>query len=216
MWNKDSKKIRSNSGTKFVPFKLYLVHRRSLEKIRQTFDTFPVLEPKKKYRTEKKVIPQSNSSEKEKHSMQRQLYLFLLVLDSELEPGQAGLLGLVLEERGRILVVVVQDDLELLGGARLGEERARVLLTLLAHLLVLALELVLDARQPLQLPAEAEGGQDGVLARERHERGARERPIRVDARLGVAQAVLGARRRALHTAAARVVLCERVFRECWL
>jgi hypothetical protein len=42
MWNKDSKKIRSNSDTKFVPFKLYLVHRRSLEKIRPTFDTFPV------------------------------------------------------------------------------------------------------------------------------------------------------------------------------
>ena len=42
MWNKDSEKSRSNSGTKFVPFKLYLVHRRSLEKIRTTFDTIPV------------------------------------------------------------------------------------------------------------------------------------------------------------------------------
>ncbi len=42
MWNKDSEKNRSNSGTKFVPFKLYLVHRRSLEKIRTTFDTIPV------------------------------------------------------------------------------------------------------------------------------------------------------------------------------
>jgi len=41
MWNKDNKKIRSNSGTKFVPFKLYLVHRRSLEKISSYFDTFP-------------------------------------------------------------------------------------------------------------------------------------------------------------------------------
>ncbi len=41
-WNKDSKKIRSNSGTKFVPFKLNLVHRRNLEKIRPTFDTFTV------------------------------------------------------------------------------------------------------------------------------------------------------------------------------
>jgi len=29
MLNKDSEKIRSNSDTKFVPFKLYLVHRRS-------------------------------------------------------------------------------------------------------------------------------------------------------------------------------------------
>jgi len=44
MWNKDSEKIRSNSGTKFVPFKLYLVHRRSLEKISSYFDTFPVYE----------------------------------------------------------------------------------------------------------------------------------------------------------------------------
>ena len=43
MWNKDSKKSRSNSGTKFVPVKLYLVHRRSLEKISSYFDTFPVL-----------------------------------------------------------------------------------------------------------------------------------------------------------------------------
>jgi hypothetical protein len=42
MWNKDSEKKMSNSGTKFVPFKIYLVHRRSLEKIRTTFDTIPV------------------------------------------------------------------------------------------------------------------------------------------------------------------------------
>ncbi len=39
MWNKDSEKSRSNSGTKFVPVKLYLVHRRSLEKISSYFDT---------------------------------------------------------------------------------------------------------------------------------------------------------------------------------
>ncbi len=42
LWNKDSEKIRSNSGTIFVPFKLYLVHRRSLEKISSYFDTIPV------------------------------------------------------------------------------------------------------------------------------------------------------------------------------
>ena len=42
MWNKYSEKIRSNSGTKFVPFKLYLVHRISLEKISSYFDTIPV------------------------------------------------------------------------------------------------------------------------------------------------------------------------------
>ena len=46
MWNKDSEKSRSNSGTKFVRFKLYLVHRRSLEKIRTTFDTIPVFQNK--------------------------------------------------------------------------------------------------------------------------------------------------------------------------
>ncbi len=34
----------SYSGTKFVPVKLYLVHRRSLEKISSYFDTFPVFE----------------------------------------------------------------------------------------------------------------------------------------------------------------------------
>ena len=39
MWNKDSEKNRSNSDTKFVPVKLYLVHRRSLEKISSYFDT---------------------------------------------------------------------------------------------------------------------------------------------------------------------------------
>ncbi len=43
MWNKDSEKSRSNSGPKFVPVKLYLVHRGSLEKISSYFDTFPVL-----------------------------------------------------------------------------------------------------------------------------------------------------------------------------
>ena len=42
MWNNDSEKMRSNSGTKFVPFKLYLVHKRSLEKISSYFDTIPV------------------------------------------------------------------------------------------------------------------------------------------------------------------------------
>jgi len=42
MWNKDSEKNRSNSDTKFVPVKLYLDHRRSLEKISSYFDTFPV------------------------------------------------------------------------------------------------------------------------------------------------------------------------------
>jgi hypothetical protein len=40
--NKDSEKMRSNSGTKLVLFKLYLVHRRSLEKILSYFDTIPV------------------------------------------------------------------------------------------------------------------------------------------------------------------------------
>jgi hypothetical protein len=40
---KDIEKKRSNSGTKFVPFKLYLVHRRSLEKISSYFHTIPVL-----------------------------------------------------------------------------------------------------------------------------------------------------------------------------
>ena len=54
MWNKDSKKSRSNSGTKFVPVKLYLVHRRSLEKISSYFDTFPVFGLKKFF--EKKKI----------------------------------------------------------------------------------------------------------------------------------------------------------------
>ena len=49
MWNKESKKIRSNSGTKFVPFKLYLVHRRSLEKISSYFDTFPVYSDRVKF-----------------------------------------------------------------------------------------------------------------------------------------------------------------------
>ena len=39
-----SEKSRSNSGTKFVPVKLYLVHKGSLEKISSYFDTFPVLQ----------------------------------------------------------------------------------------------------------------------------------------------------------------------------
>ena len=48
MWNKDSEKSRSNSGTKFVPVKLYLVHRRSLEKISSYFDTCPFITHKHK------------------------------------------------------------------------------------------------------------------------------------------------------------------------
>ncbi len=44
MWNKDSEKSRSNSGTKFVPVKLYLVHRRSLEKISSYFDTITLFQ----------------------------------------------------------------------------------------------------------------------------------------------------------------------------
>jgi len=39
MWNKDSEKRRSNSGTKCVLVKLYLVHRRSSEKMSSYFDT---------------------------------------------------------------------------------------------------------------------------------------------------------------------------------
>ena len=39
MWNKDIEKSRSNSGTEFVPVKLHLVYRRSLEKISSYFDT---------------------------------------------------------------------------------------------------------------------------------------------------------------------------------
>ena len=42
MWNKESEKMRSNSGTKFVPLKLNLVHRKSLEKISSYFDLIPV------------------------------------------------------------------------------------------------------------------------------------------------------------------------------
>jgi len=49
-WNKDSEKMRSNSGNKFVPFKLYLVHRRILEKISSYFDTIPVSIQKIKYK----------------------------------------------------------------------------------------------------------------------------------------------------------------------
>ncbi len=48
MWNKDSEKIRSNSGTKTVLVKLYLVHRGSLEKTWSYFDTIPV--QKKNYK----------------------------------------------------------------------------------------------------------------------------------------------------------------------
>jgi hypothetical protein len=48
MWNKDSEKSRSNSGTKFFPVKVFLVHRRSLEKISSCFDTITLYMNNKK------------------------------------------------------------------------------------------------------------------------------------------------------------------------
>jgi len=37
MWNKHTEKMRSNSGTKFVPFKLYLVHQKKFRLISTQF-----------------------------------------------------------------------------------------------------------------------------------------------------------------------------------
>ena len=98
------------------------------------------------------------------------VYFLLLVFDGKLESTQAVLLHFVLEESWRILVVVVEDYLELLWGARLGEQRARILLTLLRELLVVELELVFDLGQALELPAQLKRRQDGIFARERDER----------------------------------------------
>ena len=55
--------------------------------------------------------------------------------------------------------------------------------------------------EPPQLPGELEGGEDGVLGRERDERGASQRAVRVDPRARVTEAVLLPGRHALFTAA---------------
>ena len=55
--------------------------------------------------------------------------------------------------------------------------------------------------EPPELPAELEGGEDGVLAGEGDERGRGQRAVRVDARPGVPQAVLVPGDGALFTAA---------------
>ncbi len=67
--------------------------------------------------------------------------------------------------------------------------------------LVLALELVLREGEPPQLPAQLEGGQDGVLGGEGDERGGGQGAVGVDPGPRVAEAVLGPRGHALFTAA---------------
>ena len=60
---------------------------------------------------------------------------------------------------------------------------------------------MLYEREPPELPAELEGGEDGVLAGEGDERGGGEGAVRVDPRPRVPQAVLVPGDAALFTAA---------------
>lgn len=64
---------------------------------------------------------------------------------------------------------MVEQHLQLVAGARVVEQRGRELLAVRAQLLVLRLELVLERGEAAQLPAQLEGGEDGVLGGERDE-----------------------------------------------
>ena len=105
-------------------------------------------------------------------------HLFLAVLDGQLESRQLVVVH-VLQHVD--VVAEVEDELQLAGAARLVQQVLGELLALARQLLVLRLELVLHLAQLLQLPAELEGGEEGVLAGQGDERGRRQGLVDVEA-----------------------------------
>ena len=137
------------------------------------------------------------------HCPKRDTHLLLVVLDGQLELGQVAALARV--QLLAVVVAVVEDDLQLARAARLVQQVLGEELALVRQLLVLLPELILHLAQLLELPAQAEGGEDGVLAGERDERRRGQRLVDVEAGARVAQAVHLRAGHALHAVAADLV-----------
>lgn len=129
-------------------------------------------------------------------------YLLLAVFDSQLQPRQVA--GVLIQQRVGV-VTIVEDYFQLFRTSGLVQEVLGKLLAHMGQLLVLRLELVLHRAELLQLPAELEGREEGVLAGEGDERGAGQGLVDVEAGARVPQAVHVRVGHALHAVAAHGV-----------
>lgn len=125
-------------------------------------------------------------------------HLLLAVFDSQLEPRQVA--GVLIQQRVDV-ITVVEDYFQLFRAPGLVQEVLGKLLAHVGQLLVLRLELVLHRAELLQLPAELEGREEGVLAGEGDERRAGQGLVDVEAGARVAQAVHVRVGHALHAVA---------------
>lgn len=125
-------------------------------------------------------------------------YLLLAVFDSQLEPRQVA--GVLIQQRVDV-ITVVEDYFQLFRTSGLVQEVLGKLLTHMGQLLVLRLELVLHRAELLQLPAELEGREEGILAGQGDERRAGQGLVDVETRARVTQAVHVRVGHALHAVA---------------
>lgn len=105
-------------------------------------------------------------------------HLLLAVFDSQLESRQVA--GVLIQQRVDV-ITVVEDYFQLFRASGLVQEVLGELLTHMGQLLVLRLELVLHRAELLQLPAELEGREEGILAGEGNERRAGQGLVDVEA-----------------------------------
>ncbi len=129
-------------------------------------------------------------------------YLFLVVFDSQFQPGEI-IITLILQEIH--IIPEVQNQFELSGAARLVKQIFGELLALLGKLFILWLEFILHLTELLELPAELEGRQEGVFAGEGDERGTGQGTVNVETGSGMSQAVHVWARHAFHAVAAHLV-----------
>lgn len=129
-------------------------------------------------------------------------YLFLVVFDGQLQPGQV---IRVLIQQWVGVIPVVQNYLQLFRTSGLVQEVLCKLFTHPRELPVLRLELVLHRAELLQLPAELERREERVLAREGDERRADQGLVDVEAGAGVTETVHVRAGRALGAVAAHGV-----------
>lgn len=125
-------------------------------------------------------------------------HLLLAVFDSQLEPRQVA--GVLIQQRVDV-ITVVEDYFQLFRTSGLVQEVLGKLLTHMGQLLVLRLKFVLHRAELLQLPAELEGREEGILAGEGDERRAGQGLVDVEAGARVTQAVHVRVGHALHAVA---------------
>lgn len=133
----------------------------------------------------------------------RSTHLLLVVLNGQLELGQVPALSGV--QLLAVVVAVVEDGLQLSGAPRLVQQVLGEELALLRELLVLLPELVLHLTELLQLPAQPERREDGVLAGQGDEGRAGQGLVDVQPRARVPQTVHLRAGHALHAVAADLV-----------